>query len=337
MKSVWIKVIPWRKDLVTAALEGGADAILIEEGRSADAKALGLIRTIAPDGDLVLGRDVVEVEIASKEDEARAAQLARAKTVIVRTTDWTVIPLENLVAQADRLVAEVTSTEEAITAARVLEKGVDGVLLVTDDPAEIRRTVDAVKTESERIELEVAKIVEVRPLGMGDRVCVDTCSNMEVGEGMLVGNSSAALFLVHSESVENPYVEPRPFRVNAGAVHAYIRVPGGKTRYLSELKAGDPALIVGAAGCTRLTNVGRSKVERRPMALVTARVSAEAGESESEPISVVLQNAETIRLTSPDGQPVSIVALQPGAEVLVVTETAGRHFGMAVQETIRER
>ena len=71
---------------------------------------------------------------------------------------------------------------------------------------------------------------------MGDRVCVDTCTNMGPGEGMLVGNSSGGLFLVHAESLENPYVAPRPFRVNAGPVHAYIRVPGGKTKYLGELE-----------------------------------------------------------------------------------------------------
>ena len=66
----------------------------------------------------------------------------------------------------------------------------------------------------------------VRQAGLGDRACVDTCSQMEQGQGMLVGNSSGGLFLVHAESVENPYVAPRPFRVNAGPVHAYIRVPG---------------------------------------------------------------------------------------------------------------
>ena len=74
---------------------------------------------------------------------------------------------------------------------------------------------------------------------MGDRVCVDTCTQMEPGQGMLVGNTTEGFLLVHSESIENPYVAARPFRVNAGAVHAYALCPGGRTRYLSELKAGD--------------------------------------------------------------------------------------------------
>jgi 3-dehydroquinate synthase II len=38
---------------------------------------------------------------------------------------------------------------------------------------------------------------------------------------MLVGNSSAFTFLVNAETESNPYVAPRPFRINAGAVHAY--------------------------------------------------------------------------------------------------------------------
>jgi 3-dehydroquinate synthase II len=94
---------------------------------------------------------------------------------------------------------------------------------------------------------------------------VDTCSQMEHGQGMLVGNSSAGLFLVHAESVENPYVAPRPFRVNAGPVHAYIRVPGGKTRYLSELVAGDSVLCVDHQGRAQEAVVGRMKIERRPL------------------------------------------------------------------------
>ncbi|MEZ4549055.1 MAG: 3-dehydroquinate synthase II [Desulfobacterales bacterium] len=59
--------------------------------------------------------------------------------------------------------------------------------------------------------LDVAEILEIRSVGMGDRVCVDTCTEMKPGEGMLVGNASSALFLVHAESIENPYVAARRF------------------------------------------------------------------------------------------------------------------------------
>lgn len=57
------------------------------------------------------------------------------------------------------------------------------------------------------------------------------------GEGMLVGSFARSLFLVHSECAESRYIASRPFRVNAGPVHAYVQLPGGRTGYLSELKA----------------------------------------------------------------------------------------------------
>jgi 3-dehydroquinate synthase II len=56
-----------------------------------------------------------------------------------------------------------------------------------------------------------------------------------------------------------------------------------------------------------------------------------------KPISLVLQNAETIRLTRPGGEPVSITHLKPGDRVLAFLEEAGRHFGVKIEETIVEK
>jgi 3-dehydroquinate synthase II len=153
---------------------------------------------------------------------------------------------------------------------------------------------------------------------------------MTAGQGMLVGNSSSGLFLVHSESIANPYVSPRPFRVNAGPVHAYTRIPGGKTRYLSELSAGDEVMIVDYMGNTTIGIVGRLKIEKRPLLLVTAM----AGD---RPVTTIAQNAETIRLIGPKGDPLSVVSLTPGDKVLVALETSGRHFGFQIEETITEK
>ncbi|MCD5401974.1 3-dehydroquinate synthase II, partial [candidate division NPL-UPA2 bacterium] len=129
---------------------------------------------------------------------------------------------------------------------------------------------------------------------------------------------------------ENPYVEPRPFRVNAGPVHAYTLLPGGKTKYLSELKSGDESLIVNRKGKTQVAVVGRIKVERRPLMLVEGKVK-------KEKISLILQNAETIRLVSSEGKPISVVALKKGSQVLSYLEEPGRHFGMKIEETIVEK
>jgi len=54
-------------------------------------------------------------------------------------------------------------------------------------------------------------------------------------------------------------------------------------------------------------------------------------------VTTILQNAETIRLTSPDGSPISVVKLNPGDKVLVAVEKGGRHFGHKIDETITER
>ena len=191
MKIVWINAVPWKKEIVTTALESGADAVVVAKGYSGKVKKLGVIQTIGVDGDLKLGKDVVEWEIKSKADEEKILALSKTKKVIVKTRDWTVIPLENLIAQTENLIVEVKNTKEARTMMKVLEKGVDGVLLNTRDVNEIKKTIKVVKDVSERIALQTAQITRVEPLGMGDRVCIDTCTTMALGEGMLIGNSSS--------------------------------------------------------------------------------------------------------------------------------------------------
>lgn len=331
MKLVWVQIIPFQKELAIAALESGADAVLVEEGVTPRIKELGVMKTIAPDGDIKPGKDVEIIEIKSKEDETAAAAVPAGRLVLLRMKDWKIIPLENLIAsRGGGVIVEVTDAVEAKTMVQVLEKGADGVLLVSEDPGEIRKTVGSIRELSEKVDLVTAKITEVTTLGMGDRVCVDTCSMMSPGEGMLIGNSATAFFLVHSESIENPYVEARPFRVNAGAVHAYTLGPGGRTNYLSELKSGDTVMTVNHKGETQTAHVGRCKTEKRPMVLVKA-------DADGKEISLVLQNAETIRLVRPDGSPVSVAVIKTGDEILVHTEEGGRHFGIKVDETLNEK
>jgi 3-dehydroquinate synthase II len=104
----------------------------------------------------------------------------------------------------------------------------------------------------------------------------------------------------------------------------------GQTKYLSEIRIGDRVMIVNFEGKSYPAVVGRAKVERRPLVLVEA-------EEKGETISVILQNAETIRLIQPDGKAISLIDLQEGSEVLVTREKGGRHFGVQIDETIVER
>jgi len=328
MKVLWVEPIPFETEVVTAALEAGADAVVTDEPERV--RALGRISTVGPGGDLEWGRDVFRMTIASSEDENRAVELARQGPVVVETADWTVIPLENLIARSDRVYARVGSEDEARLALGALEKGVAGIVLATSDPDAVRRVAALIKGGGERVALVPFTVTSIRPLGMGDRVCVDTCTLFGDGEGLLVGNTSSAMLLVHAETLENPYVAPRPFRVNAGAVHAYCLLPGGRTAYLADLRAGETVLGVHAEGATETAAIGRVKVERRPLLLV------EAVADDGRPASVVLQNAETIRLVTRDGAAVSVAALAVGDRVLGLLLEGGRHFGHAVEETIRE-
>ena len=329
MKQFWVDARPWNKDVVTTAIESGADAVVAE--KAADVKRLGRITTVAPDGDLVPGKDVIECTITDKASENEAAQKGKNRIVIVTTSDWTVIPLENLVAQSDKIIAAVKNVHEAELALHVLEKGVYGILLKTSDPAVVKAVAALVKSASGSVALVPFTVTKITPVGMGDRVCVDTCSMLADGDGMLMGNTSSAMLLVHAETLENPYVAPRPFRVNAGAVHAYILMPDGKTAYLSDLAIGGQVLVSDHKGAGRSAIVGRTKIERRPLLLVEAETEGGAKAS------LILQNAETIRLVTPDGSAISVVALAPGNRILGCSFEGGRHFGMAVKETIREK
>jgi 3-dehydroquinate synthase II len=327
---IWVKVDPWDKELVITALEGGADGVLIPQGHAQEVRQLGRILTIAKDGDIKLGEEVIFFAISSGSDEDEIIKLSKSKQVILECSDWTIIPLENLIAKGANVIAQVQTLEDAQTAFGILEKGVDHILLCINNPVSLKKALLQLKSKTDMIPLVAAEITEIKPLGMGDRVCVDTCTEMKIGEGMLVGNSSSALFLIHSESISNPYVAPRPFRVNAGPVHAYTRVPGGKTRYLSELSAGDPVLIIDYKGNSTAAIVGRLKVEKRPLILVKAK-------TDTQEITAILQNAETIRLTAPDGKPISVASLKTGDQVLVALESSGRHFGIKIDETITEK
>ena len=331
MKKLWVNAIPYKKEVVISALESGAEAVIVPEGKSQTVRELGKIQTIEKNGDIVPGKDVEFVDIAGKADEDKAAAVPQSKIVVLRMLDWTIIPIENLLARRGKnIMVQVETSKQAKLMLEILEKGVDGVVLNTASIDEIKKTAEIIQGISEKVALVAATITNIKQLGMGDRSCLDTCTQMGLGEGMLVGNTASGFFLVHSESVENPYVAARPFRVNAGAVHAYTLTPGGKTKYLDDLKAGDEVLIVNSQGKSQTAYLGRNKIEKRPMMLIEAQ-------AEGMPISLVMQNAETIRLVTPDGKAVSITSLKPGDKVLGHIEKAGRHFGMQVDETLIER
>lgn len=339
---VWVGGVP-RGDagavraVVAAALEAGFDQIVLSSPDDTLTR-LGRFAPIVLEGDAfsfdgeVIGR---LVPVRSPKDEGAVRALRGAtKHVVVRVEGWKVIPLENLIAHfqgsGTRLLVEVHDAGDAKLALEAMEVGVDGIFLTPSSIEEIRAVRALLETMRQHVPLVRAVITSIRPLGLGDRVCVDTCSLLRTGEGLLVGNAASGLFLIHAETLESGYVAARPFRVNAGPVHAYVYLPDGGTRYLSELRAGDAVLAVDSEGRARSVIVGRLKIERRPLLLVEAEAAGRRA-------TTIVQNAETIRFVTPGGGAVSVTELALGDEVLLRTEDGGRHVGMRIQETIEER
>jgi 3-dehydroquinate synthase II len=353
MKHFWVRADgagDWdkRKKLITTALENGAEAVVVKKGETPKTKILGKISTasfgdetadifITDKAETLAGiktKKAYYKDIKSKADEKDVtAQGAKADYIVINASDWKIIPLENIIASLKgktKIIVEVSSKEDAKTALETLEIGADGILL-NAEMSEIKKTKELLdKISMEKLALAPVKVKKIKQVGMGDRVCIDTCSMFAVGEGMLVGSQSNSLFLVHSESIETQYVAARPFRVNAGPVHAYTRMPDGSTKYLSELSSGDEVLAVDWKGNTRPVVIGRLKIERRPLMLIEAELNGKM-------IKTILQNAETIRLVDKNGKAVSITALKEGDEVMAYVEDFGRHFGMKVAETITEK
>jgi len=248
--------------------------------------------------------------------------------VIIEVKDWKIIPLENIIAKLHKIHTKIFSVARNAKEARkmfsILDVGVDGVIFNTGSMNEVRQAL--VYLGSKSFELSSAKIIEIQEVGDGERVCVDTASMLNRGEGMLVGSRANFLFLVHNESVGSSFTSPRPFRVNAGAVHCYTLAPDGTTKYLSELETGVEILVLDSKGKARRAAIGRCKIEKRPMLMIKAKVGDEIG-------GIIAQDAETIRFVKPNGQLVSVTHLKKGDSVIVHSKAAtGRHFGMEVSD-----
>jgi 3-dehydroquinate synthase II len=173
-------------------------------------------------------------------------------------------------------------------------------------------------------------VLSVESGGVGERLCVDLIERLAPGEGMAIGSVSGALCLVHGETLPSEYVPSRPFRINAGAVHAYALMADGSTKYLSELRAGDVVAVLSADGARRSASIGRLKIERRPFLLVRF----ECGSAEGQ---LMAQQAETVRLVSPAGEAVSVTELESGDEMLVRLDSSMRHIGQALPGEMSER
>ena len=288
---------------------------------------------------------LISVDNQEGQNQARAL-IGSADWIIVEMADWVMIPLENLVAAADggptKIAACINSIEQAQGAAHALQIGVDALIVKNQKDmveaaliAKSQRFENSI-SESQAIsknhgKLTEIKITEVKNGGLGDRVCLDLTSLLEIGEGLLIGSSSASMVLVHGETLQSEFVPTRPFRVNAGAVHGYVLMADGSTQYLSELKAGDLLRVQSANGEWRSASLGRLKIERRPLILLRW-IDENANEAQA-----LFQQAETVRLVDLSSLPKSITDIAVGQTLLAWSEQGARHIGIKVNTNIEER
>ncbi|XP_042004714.1 3-dehydroquinate synthase homolog isoform X1 [Salvia splendens] len=347
-KQVWI----WtqKKEVMTAAVERGWHTFIFQSDCRELASQWSSLALLFPlfveEGGLFDGE---HVKVATLFEVSSPAQLKnlellsdKADNVVVDLLDWQVIPAENIVAAiqgTQKTVFAISKTpSEAQLFFEALEHGLGGVVLKTEDVDaifQLKEYLDKRNNQGSLLELTKATVTNIQMVGMGDRVCVDMCSLMRPGEGLLVGCFARGLFLIHSECLESNYISSRPFRVNAGPVHAYVAVPGEKTSYLSELKAGREVVVVDQDGMQRTAIVGRVKIETRPLILVEANVLDDHQIS----YTMILQNAETVALVGAghQNQAIPVTSLKLGDEVLLSVQGGARHTGIQIEEFIVEK
>ncbi|MFX1470242.1 MAG: 3-dehydroquinate synthase II [Promethearchaeota archaeon] len=286
------------------------------------------------------------IKLKTKEDEREIIELAKTRFIdfiIVSAKDWKIIPFENLIAEMHTnnidLIALVDSIKEAKLVFNILEIGVDGILFKPNDIDDISKLKNMLQTEI-HIDLTTAKITNIQDIPEAERVCVDSTSLLNIGEGFLVGSTAKGFCLIHSETIDTEFVSPRPFRVNAGDVSSYILVPDDdperiyRTKYLSELKGGDRVLAVTYNGEARIVSIGRVKIETRPMLRFELEVLHDINKLN---LSCICQNAETIRLVDSNGKAKSVVDVNVGDNVLVHIGPGATHFGKLITESIIEK
>ncbi|KAL2335545.1 hypothetical protein Fmac_016758 [Flemingia macrophylla] len=350
-KRVWI----WTSNelVMTAAVERGWNTFVFPSHHRQLAHDWSSIAAICPlfvsEGVILDGQNkrvATIFDVSTPEElEGLRPDDEQAENIVVNLLDWQVIPAENIVAAFQSshktMFAISNNTSEAQVFLEALEHGLDGVVVKVEDVEpvlELKEYFDRRIEESNLLSLTKATVAHIQVAGMGDRVCVDLCSLMRPGEGLLVGSFARGLFLVHSECLESNYIASRPFRVNAGPVHAYVAVPGGKTCYLSELISGKEVIVVDQQGRQRIAVVGRAKIESRPLILVEAKI-----ESNNQTISILLQNAETVALVCPPQgntllkTAIPVTSLKVGDEILLRLQGGARHTGIEIQEFIVEK
>ena len=164
MSRIYFRCAPFDKGQVTLALESGVDGVIVPRDHLERVAALSRCPVWAEE-------DVAVAALTVKADEE--AVLARLKNGerVVLARGWEVIPVENLLAQSDAVLAEAGTLDEARLAAGILERGVDGIVVRPEALGELKAIVAQCKLSQGREHLLPGVITRVESVGLGHRVC----------------------------------------------------------------------------------------------------------------------------------------------------------------------
>lgn len=305
-----------------------ADLVVVEPARHGEPAELAQQYP-----DVEFGRYVEITDADSLEDACRAARHDSWSLLDFR--DPTKIPLEIVLAAAaganGSIITRVADVEEAEIVFGVLEHGSDGVMLAPHTVGEATELKSAAAGKGADLDLVELEVTGIRRVGMGERACVDTCTNFRLDEGILVGSHSTGMILSCSETHPLPYMPTRPFRVNAGALHSYTLSADERTNYLSELVSGGRVLAVDSKGRTRVVTVGRVKIETRPLLAIDA--VAPSGVK----VNLIVQDDWHVRVLGPGGTVLNVTELTAGTKVLGCLPVEQRHVGYPIDEFCIEK
>lgn len=369
MKTAWIDLRETaiegdgRDAILEAAIHVGCEAVLSSDEdllASLPPTIMGVFAPLVSDADLVGpipggARELVNLSTLSDVDQAQgnenivgyvhviddptlqvACKAAQDLAyTLVHFEDPTKIPLEIVIAAGDRspgtLICTAQDAEEARIIIDVLEKGSEGVCIRPEEPANVFDLVKSLEDETPNLELDTLTVQKITHLGLGERACIDTTTNFEKNEGMLIGSYAHGFILCVSETHPLPYMPTRPFRINAGALHSYALGAENRTNYLSELGAGSVAMAVDTSGHTRRITVGRIKLESRPL------LSIDALADDGTRVNLIVQDDWHVRVLGPGDAVLNVTELVEGTQVLGYLVSDKRHVGWPVTEFCVEK
>lgn len=176
------------------------------------------------------------------------------------------------------------------------------------------------------MELEYGAVAQIIDMGEGTRVELDFVDALGSSEGVLVGDTARGFLCVLGETRSTDTYPPRPFRVNAGAIHQYVYMGDNKTKYLSEVRAGDRIVITDGKK-ERLVSVGRVKIEKRPFKKIIL----------DDGISATLQDADSVFIMGKESSVHFKDVKEQEKIAYLKAESYARHKGEAIEEEIEER